>query len=68
MKQTVKVEGMSCGHCKARVEKALGGLNGVENFAVSLENGSADVEFNESAVSFDVIKEAIENLGFVVGK
>ncbi len=68
MKQQIDINGMSCGHCKMRVEKALGNLNGVENFDVSIEDKRAVVEFDENAVSLDAIEQAIEELGFDVAK
>ena len=37
MKKILKVEGMTCGHCKAAVEKALKAVDGVEDAVVSLE-------------------------------
>lgn len=54
MKKYVYVNGMMCGHCKARVEKILGGLNGVKSAVVELENKRAVIEvadgFDEAAV------------------
>ncbi len=53
MKKYVYVNGMMCGHCKARVEKVLSGLNGVISAAVELENKRALIEvtpeFDEQA-------------------
>jgi len=40
----LKITGMTCGHCKAAVEKALSGVEGVDSVQVSLEAGSARVE------------------------
>jgi copper chaperone len=39
----LKVEGMSCNHCKASVEKALKSVAGVENAEVNLQEGKAKV-------------------------
>ena len=62
MEKTVKIEGMHCPHCSARVEKALKALGvGVE---VSLEKGEAKVSGEKLDLS--AIKEAIEDLGFEV--
>lgn len=41
--QTIKVQGMSCPHCQARVEKAIAAVNGVTNVKVNLTDGSATV-------------------------
>lgn len=53
MKKYVYVNGMMCGHCKARVEKVLSGLNGVISATVELENKRAVIEvtpeFDEAA-------------------
>lgn len=38
MKKQINIEGMSCGHCTGRVEKALKGLAGVVNVSVSLQD------------------------------
>ncbi|WP_027893323.1 CopZ family metallochaperone [Calidithermus chliarophilus] len=40
----LKVEGMSCGHCKMSVEKALKSVQGVEKVEVFLQEGKAIVE------------------------
>lgn len=44
MKKTLQVEGMSCGHCVMRVEKALSKVPGVSKVQVSLANKTAEVE------------------------
>lgn len=44
MKKVLKVEGMSCGHCVMRVEKALGKVPGVSKVQVSLADKTAEVE------------------------
>jgi copper chaperone len=62
----LKVEGMSCNHCVQAVEKAVKEL-GAEG-KVNLANKEVDVRFDESQVSIDTIKEAIEEQGYdVVG-
>lgn len=44
MTTELKVEGMSCGHCKMSVEKALKSVQGVEKVEVFLQEGKAIVE------------------------
>lgn len=44
MKKTLHVEGMSCGHCVMRVEKALSKVPGVSKVQVNLANKTAEVE------------------------
>ncbi|RZI01065.1 cation transporter, partial [Staphylococcus condimenti] len=45
----LKVEGMSCGHCKSAVESAVGKIEGVDNVNASPENDTVDVKFNGEA-------------------
>ena len=62
-KLLVNVEGMTCNHCKANVEKALKELSFVENAEVDLENKNAEVEYFGS-VDEDAIKNAITEAGY----
>ena len=59
MKKTLKVEGMMCGHCEARVKKALEALPEVDEAVVSHEAGTAIVTLN-AEVADDVLKNAVE--------
>ena len=59
MKKTLKVEGMMCGHCEARVKKALEALPEVDEAVVSHEAGTAIVTLN-AEVSDDLLKNAVE--------
>ncbi len=56
-----KVEGMSCGHCKMTVEKALTSL-GYDKFKVNLKKGEVKVKNAE----YDSVKKAIEDNGYKV--
>ena len=58
MKKTLKVEGMMCGHCEARVKKALEALPEVDEAVVSHEAGTAIVTLN-AEVADDVLKNAV---------
>ncbi|MBQ6887457.1 MAG: heavy metal translocating P-type ATPase [Lachnospiraceae bacterium] len=60
------VEGMSCGHCSARVEEALNGLDGVKA-EVNLKKKTAYVTL-ESEVSDETLKATVENAGYSVTK
>ena len=61
MKKEYKIKGMSCPHCKASVEKALGLLHGVTAVDVDLRSGIATVEgAHDEAKAI----EAIQSLGF----
>ena len=65
MKKILKVEGMSCGHCKAAVEKALKAVDGVESAEVDLSNKSAEVTLTKE-VGDDVLVKAITDAGYEV--
>ncbi len=64
MKKTMKIEGMMCGHCTGRVEKALNALEGVQA-EVSLEDKAAYVTI-DGDVSDDTLKKAVEDEGYQV--
>jgi copper chaperone len=66
VKETVKIDGMSCSHCTASVKKAVGGLDGVKSVDVSLEKKQAEVEFDDAVVGLAAIKAAIEDQGYDV--
>ena len=59
MKKTLKVDGMMCGHCEARVKKALEALPEVDEAVVSHEADTAIVTLN-AEVADDVLKNAVE--------
>ena len=59
MKKTLKVEGMMCGHCEARVKKALEALPEVDEAVVSHEAGTAIVTLS-AEVADEVLKNAVE--------
>ncbi|MFZ3590217.1 copper chaperone CopZ [Bacillus sp. DJP31] len=63
---TLNVKGMSCGHCVNAVEGSVGKLNGVSEVKVNLGNGTVDVEFNDSEVTLDQIKNTIDDQGYDV--
>ncbi|TFH04219.1 MAG: copper chaperone [Methanosarcina sp.] len=62
--ETIKVEGMSCGHCVMRVKKAIEGLEGVKKVDVSLENKQAVVEFDEGKTEVEKIKAVVKETGY----
>lgn len=65
MKKTIRIEGMSCAHCTARVTKALEGLTGITSVNVDLSQNIATVEADPS-VTDAVIIEAIDDAGYDV--
>ena len=65
MKETnLKIEGMHCAGCSTRLERVLNNLEGVETAKVSLEEKKATIKYDETKISLESIKEAIEDAGF----
>ena len=65
MERTMKIEGMMCGHCEARVKKALEALPEVSAAAVSHENGTAVVTLS-AALADETLKKAVEDQDYKV--
>ena len=64
MKKVIAIEGMTCGHCQARVEKALNAVDGVKA-KVDLKKNNAIVEA-DSTISDDLLKKTVEEAGYTV--
>lgn len=64
MKRIMNIEGMSCAHCQARVEKALQAIPGVAA-TVNLKKKIALVEADAS-VTDEMLTKAVEEAGYVV--
>lgn len=65
MTKTMNIEGMMCGHCEARVKKALEALDAVSEAAVSHESGTAVVTLS-SDISDEKLKETVETEDYKV--
>jgi copper chaperone len=63
---TFRVEGMSCGHCKAAVEGGLTELPGVERANADVARGTVEVSYDEGTVATKDLKGAIEEAGYTV--
>jgi copper chaperone len=63
---TLAVPDMSCAHCKAAVEGELNRLSGVEGSNADVEKGLVEVRYDESQVSTEQLKGAIEDAGYTV--
>jgi copper chaperone len=61
---TLKIDGMSCGHCVMSVKKAIDGVEGVSTSDV--EVGSAKVTYDESKTDSDAIAGAVTSAGYKV--
>ena len=60
MTKTVKIEGMMCEHCEARVKKTLEALEGIESATANHKEDVAVIELSKD-VDEEVIKKAIED-------
>ena len=65
MTKTMKIEGMMCGHCEARVKKVLEALPQVDEAAVSHESGTAVLTLNAD-VDNEVLKKTVEEQDYTV--
>ncbi len=61
----IVVKGMTCGHCKAMVEKNLSKLPGVESVSVDLASGKTSIQGHPDAAA---VREVIDDLGFSIEK
>jgi len=61
---TLKVEGMTCGHCEMAVSKALGGLPGVKKASANAKAGTATVEIEQGKFDRQAAARAIEEAGY----
>ena len=59
MTKTVRIEGMMCGHCEARVKKALEAIDGIESAAPDHNNDTAVITLSRD-VPEDIIRSTIE--------
>ncbi len=65
MEKTLKVEGMMCEHCEARVKKALEAIDGVETAVTSHTAGTAVLTLSKD-VPYEVLKKAVEDQDYIV--
>ena len=65
MEKTLKIEGMMCGHCEARVQKCLEALSEVESANVSHESGTAVVTLN-AEIADSILQKAVEDQDYKV--
>lgn len=66
MKATLKIAGMHCNGCSTNLEWMLGKREGVLSASVSLEDATAQVEYDEARVDLEGLREVVENCGFDV--
>lgn len=65
MEKLMRIEGMMCPHCEARVKKCLEEISGVKEADVSHETGSALVKLNED-IADEILKNIVEAQGYSV--
>lgn len=64
MKQKFTINGMSCNHCVATVEKAVNELPGIQKVKVNLKKNEGVVKFDESQINAQQIAEKVTAAGF----
>jgi len=62
----LKIGGMGCAACSARIEKALNALSGIESASVNLTAETASISYNPRILKLQDIKGAIINTGYEV--
>jgi len=68
-KLSLKVEGMTCGHCVMHVKKALEEIRGVKKAEVNLEKGTAVIILDrKEPASIDSLIKAVEDAGYIASK
>lgn len=60
----LKITGMHCGNCRAKVEQALQGVSGVYAASVDLEEGVAEVDFDPQRTQPDALVAAVSAAGY----
>lgn len=61
---TLKVSGMTCGHCVMTVTEALENVDGVDKADVDLQHGRATVEFDETRTTPGALAQAVTEEGY----
>ena len=60
----LRITGMTCGHCQAKVEKALKGIAGVYSAVIDLPDGEAEIDFNDDTVTTEQLCAAVTKAGY----
>lgn len=61
---SIKVEGMSCGHCQMRVKKAVEAVEGVQKADVNLQTKQVTIDYEEGKANLEKVKAAIKEAGY----
>ncbi len=65
-KVTLKVQGMSCGHCVNTIEGSVNELKGISMVKVHLKEGTVEIEYSSNEVDLETIKRIIDEQGYDV--
>lgn len=63
---TIRIEGMHCGMCTARMQKAFLAMKGVKEADVNLDTKSARIVYDAGKVTEDDLKKTVEETGYSV--
>jgi copper chaperone CopZ len=63
-KLTLKVAGMTCGHCQKRVETALAQVPGVFSAVVDLQDAIAEVDYDDDDATIEELTAAVAKAGY----
>ncbi len=63
-KLTLRITGMTCGHCQQSVEKALEKVPGVYSAVVDLRDATAEVDYDDDTATLDELTRAVEKAGY----
>ena len=66
MNKTIRVDGMTCGHCAETVHQAVATLDGVSKVSVDLEGKQVQIDFDENRTGVEEISSQIKEAGFEV--
>jgi len=66
MKETFKVEGMTCSCCVSKVEKGVNELEGISSINIDMDTEEVQVEFDHDAVNMNQIKQKVEEQGYQI--
>jgi copper chaperone len=64
VRETLRIEGMSCDHCVMRVGRAIASVQGVIEVDINLKNNKAVVDFEETITDIEEIKSAVREAGY----
>ena len=64
-KLELKIDGISCQACVAKIERKLSKTNGVDKALVNISNNMADIEYDEKEIKASEIMKIIEKLGYI---